>query len=76
MSCTARVRSNSEPARAQIPNIDRTKRQKRDKFDLIDVVHLPEYTTIKRPKGKSGQLIEPAHKFEVNIEADSFTKEK
>lgn len=38
---------------------------------------MAEYEKIKRPiDKKSGQPIEPAHKFEVNLEGDSFTKEK
>lgn len=59
-----------------MPNIDRTKRQKRDKFVPADAVHLAEYANVQRPTGKSGQPIEPAHKFEVNLEGDSLTKEK
>jgi hypothetical protein len=56
---------------------DREKRQNRDKFDLKKAIHCAEYSKLKRPKGKkSGQRIEPAHKFEVNLEADSSTKEK
>jgi hypothetical protein len=65
------------PARAQMPNIDRIKRQKRDKFDLLDRIHLAESPNVKRPTSpKSGAPIEPAIKFEVNLEADSFSKEK
>ena len=55
----------------------REKRQSRDKFDLITTVHKAEYGNVKRPVGKkSGKPLEPAHKFEVNLEGDSFTKEK
>lgn len=54
-----------------------TKKQHRDKFDVADAVHKAEYDRIPKPVGrKSGQPIEPAHKFEVNLEADSCTKEK
>jgi hypothetical protein len=32
---------------------------------------------VERPKNKkTAKPIEPAHKFEVSLEADSFTKEK
>ena len=55
----------------------REKKTRRDKFDLLEAVHLSEYPNVKRPVGrKSGEPIEPAHKFEVNLEADSSTKEK
>jgi arginyl-tRNA---protein transferase len=60
-----------------MPNIDRIKRQKRDKFDLLDRIHLAEYPTVQKPTSpKSGAPIEPAIKFEVNLESDSFSKEK
>ncbi|EXJ90834.1 hypothetical protein A1O1_03939 [Capronia coronata CBS 617.96] len=53
------------------------KRRNRDKFDLLTTVHKAEYGRIQRPLNKkTGQPIEPAHKFEVNLEGDSFTKEK
>ncbi|KIW94850.1 uncharacterized protein Z519_04828 [Cladophialophora bantiana CBS 173.52] len=48
-----------------------------DKFDLSISVHKAEYDNIKRPVSKkTGVPIEPAHNFEVNLEGDSFTKEK
>ncbi|KIW77372.1 hypothetical protein Z517_09818 [Fonsecaea pedrosoi CBS 271.37] len=47
------------------------------KFDLSTAVHKAEYDNVKRPVGKkTGVSIEPAHRFEVNLEGDSFTKEK
>ncbi|ETN43200.1 uncharacterized protein HMPREF1541_02359 [Cyphellophora europaea CBS 101466] len=53
------------------------KRQKRDTFDLPEAIHLSEYPNVQRPGSrKSGAPIEPAHKFEVNLEADSFSREK
>lgn len=56
---------------------DREKRRLRGKFDLTTAVHKAEYINVKRPLGKkTGKPIEPAHKFEVNLEADNFTKEK
>jgi len=49
----------------------------RDTFDLPTAVHKAEYNVVKKPVGKrSGKPIEPAHKFEVNLEGDNFTKEK
>lgn len=55
----------------------REKRRKRDKFLLKEAIHCAEYSKLPRPKGqKSDQPIEPAHKFEVNLESDASTKEK
>jgi arginine-tRNA-protein transferase len=55
----------------------REKRRLRGCFDLSLAVHKVEYGNISRPKDKrTGDPIEPAHKFEVNLEGDSFTKEK
>ena len=46
-------------------------------FDLQASVHASEYASLKRPVDpKTKKTIEPAHKFEVNIESDSFSKEK
>lgn len=76
MSSAERV-STFCTARAHIPKFDRVKRQKRDKFDVAEATHAPEYDTIQRPASrKTGAPIEPAHKFEISLEADSFTKEK
>ncbi|RMD40680.1 hypothetical protein DV735_g4439, partial [Chaetothyriales sp. CBS 134920] len=53
------------------------KKAKRDKFNLLESVHLAEYSNVKRPVGrKLNKPIEPAHKFKVTLEGDSFTKEK
>ncbi|OCT54209.1 arginine-tRNA-protein transferase [Cladophialophora carrionii] len=55
----------------------REKRRLRGCFDLSLAVHKAEYDKISRPKDKrTGNPIEPAHKFEVNLEGDTFTKEK
>ncbi|ETI19620.1 hypothetical protein G647_09454 [Cladophialophora carrionii CBS 160.54] len=55
----------------------REKSRLRGCFDLSLAVHKAEYDKISRPKDKrTGNPIEPAHKFEVNLEGDSFTKEK
>jgi hypothetical protein len=60
-----------------LADLDREKRRFRDKFDLTTAVHKAEYDTVKKPIGKkSGKPIEPAHKFEINLEGDNFTKEK
>lgn len=41
------------------------------------MVHRAEYENLPKPTGKKSQKpIQPAHKFEVSLEGDSFTKEK
>ncbi|QDS73562.1 hypothetical protein FKW77_001069 [Venturia effusa] len=42
---------------------------RRDEFSLIATVHESEFVSVKLPP-------EPAHKFEVSLEADDFTNEK
>ncbi|KAK5531457.1 Arginyl-tRNA--protein transferase 1 [Vermiconidia calcicola] len=55
----------------------REKRRNRGTFDLLTAVHKAEYGNVKRPVNKkTGKPIEPAHKFEINLEGDSCTKEK
>lgn len=55
----------------------REKRRNRGTFDLLTAVHKAEYDNVKRPVNKkTSKLIEPAHKFEINLEGDSCTKEK
>lgn len=59
------------------PKTREQKRLERDKFDLMEAVHVSEYSTLKRPRsGKTGKPIEPAHKLVVNLEEDKFTTEK
>lgn len=59
------------------PQPREVKRQKRDKFDVVEAVHKAEYNQVPSPVGKKTKKpIEPAHKFEVNLEADNCTKEK
>ena len=47
----------------------REKARQRNEFDLRHAVHESEYANIQRPP-------EPAHRFEVTLESDDFTKEK
>lgn len=47
------------------------KRNKRLGFDLVESVHAPEYLTIQHQTS-----LEPAYKFEVDLEAADFTEEK
>lgn len=53
------------------------KRRRRDCFSLSETVLGCEYINVKRPVDKrTKEPIEPAHKFEVTLEPDLFTKEK
>jgi arginine-tRNA-protein transferase len=47
----------------------REKAQQHSQFDLQRAIHEAEYTQLALPS-------EPAHKFEVNLEQDTFTEEK
>lgn len=58
-------------------NIIREKKYRKNTFDLKQRVHEAEYNQLKRPiDPKTKMPIEPAHKFEVNIESDSFSLTK
>jgi arginyl-tRNA---protein transferase len=60
-----------------LADVCREKRRRRDTFDLSYAIHKTEYSNIKHPEDKkASKTIEPAHKFEVNLEGDGFTKEK
>ena len=55
----------------------REKKYYRNNFDLSLKVHGAEYQSIKRPVNpRNKETIEPAHKFEVTLEEDTFTEEK
>jgi hypothetical protein len=55
----------------------REKKAQRNRFDLQLSVHKSEYCNIKRPIDPSTNTpLEPAHKFEVNLEPDRYSKEK
>jgi arginine-tRNA-protein transferase len=55
----------------------REKKQRKQNFDLLTAVHAAEYSNLKRPVDpKTKKPIEPAHKFEVNIEGDSISQRK
>ncbi|PVI05842.1 arginine-tRNA-protein transferase 1 [Periconia macrospinosa] len=51
------------------PKSKQEKAQGRNSFDLVGAIHECEYSTLKIPP-------EPAHRFEVTLEPDQFTKEK
>ncbi|KAI5299263.1 2-oxoglutarate dehydrogenase complex E2 component, partial [Ascosphaera pollenicola] len=61
------------------PRSKEHKRQRRLEFNVLDRIHDAEYSHIPRPIDPSTtpkQSIEPAHKFEVNLESDSFSLNK
>ncbi|KZZ92282.1 arginyl-tRNA-protein transferase 1 [Ascosphaera apis ARSEF 7405] len=61
------------------PKTKEQKRQRRSKFNVFDRIHDAEYSNIPRPIDPSTspkRPIEPAHKFEVNLESDSFSLNK
>ncbi|KAF3911455.1 hypothetical protein ABW20_dc0105431 [Dactylellina cionopaga] len=47
------------------------KRKRLAGFDLLEKVHEPEYDTLKQRNP-----LEPAHKLEIRLEENNFTKEK
>ncbi|BAE59800.1 unnamed protein product [Aspergillus oryzae RIB40] len=58
-------------------NIFREKRHRKCNFDLLTAVHEAEYSNVKRPiDPKTKRYLEPAHRFEVNIEGDSVSQAK
>ncbi|PKY01654.1 arginine-tRNA-protein transferase [Aspergillus campestris IBT 28561] len=59
------------------PKTREEKKQRRDTFDLADAVHQAEYDRVKRPiDPKTKKPLEPAHRFEVNLEGDSISQAK
>ncbi|KAL9127097.1 MAG: hypothetical protein Q9217_003972, partial [Psora testacea] len=59
------------------PRSRQEKKNRRNTFDLCRCVHEAEYGNLKRPSDKrTKEPIEPAYKFEVTLEADSYTAEK
>ena len=55
----------------------REKKRRRNLFDVCLAVHESEYTRVKRPVDtRTKEPIEPAHRFEVTLEPDTFTEEK
>ncbi|EDN10132.1 conserved hypothetical protein [Histoplasma mississippiense (nom. inval.)] len=59
------------------PKTREEKKLRKSKFDLLQRVHEVEYTNVKKLRDpKTKRAIEPAHRFEVNIESDSFSQAK
>lgn len=54
---------------------DREKKRRKNTFDVCEAVHECEY--VRRPiDTRTEEPVEPAHKFEVALEPDTFTEEK
>ncbi|GAB1191103.1 hypothetical protein APSETT444_000273 [Aspergillus pseudonomiae] len=52
-------------------------RHRKCNFDLHTAVHEAEYSNVKRPiDPKTKKYLEPAHRFEVNLEGDSVSQAK
>ncbi|KAK2806571.1 Arginyl-tRNA--protein transferase 1 [Onygenales sp. PD_10] len=55
----------------------REKKHRKTHFDVLTQIHETEYANVKKPiDPKTKKPIEPAHRFEVNIESDSFSQAK
>ncbi|PWY74416.1 arginine-tRNA-protein transferase [Aspergillus heteromorphus CBS 117.55] len=53
------------------------KKHRKCNFDLLSTVHEAEYSNVKRPiDPKTKKHLEPAHRFEVNLEGDSVSQAK
>ncbi|KAL2794684.1 arginine-tRNA-protein transferase [Aspergillus keveii] len=59
------------------PKTREQKKHRKCSFDLLDAVHAVEYSNVKRPVDpKTKRPLEPAHRFEVNIEGDTVSQAK
>ncbi|KAF9883582.1 Arginyl-tRNA--protein transferase 1 [Aspergillus nanangensis] len=59
------------------PKTREEKKRRKGHFDLLAAVHETEYSNVKRPiDPKTKKLLEPAHRFEVNLEGDSVSQAK
>ncbi|KAL2825153.1 arginine-tRNA-protein transferase [Aspergillus cavernicola] len=59
------------------PKTREEKKSRKCNFDLLSAVHGVEYSNVKRPVDpKTKRPLEPAHRFEVNIEGDAVSQAK
>ncbi|GLB04189.1 arginyl-tRNA--protein transferase 1 [Aspergillus tubingensis] len=59
------------------PKTREEKKRRKCNFDLLGAVHEAEYSNVKRPiDPKTKRPLEPAHRFEVNLEGDSISQAK
>lgn len=79
MSENERVRTSAfcEGETYELTSMIRQKKHRKCNFDLHDAVHGAEYSNVKRPiDPKTKRTLEPAHRFEVNIEGDTVSQAK
>lgn len=56
---------------------NREKKYRKCNFDVVKAVHESEYSHVQRPiDPKTKRPLEPAHRFEVNLEGDSVSQAK
>lgn len=56
---------------------NREKKYRKCNFDVVKAVHEAEYSHVKRPIDPATKRpLEPAHRFEVNLEGDSVSQAK
>jgi arginyl-tRNA---protein transferase len=59
------------------PRSREEKQRRKTMFDLQASVHASEYADLERPVDpKTKERVEPAHKFDIKLESDFFSKEK
>ncbi|KAI9368448.1 arginine-tRNA-protein transferase [Aspergillus egyptiacus] len=59
------------------PKTREQKKRRKCNFDLLEAVHEVEYSNVKRPVDpKTKRELEPAHRFEVNLEGDTVSQAK
>ncbi|KAL4920157.1 arginine-tRNA-protein transferase [Aspergillus aurantiobrunneus] len=59
------------------PKTGEEKKYRKCNFDLACAVHAVEYDNVKRPTDpKTKRPLEPAHRFEINIEGDTVSQAK
>ncbi|KAL4795210.1 arginine-tRNA-protein transferase [Aspergillus venezuelensis] len=59
------------------PKTREAKKHRKCNFDVVDLVHEVEYSNVKKPiDPKTKRPLEPAHRFEINIEGDTVSQAK
>ncbi|MCJ1351836.1 MAG: Arginyl-tRNA--protein transferase 1 [Icmadophila ericetorum] len=63
--------------RKQRSGLDPEKKHRRNHFDIAEAINQFQYCNVKKPVDPATKdHIEPAHKFEIILEPDTFTEEK
>ena len=67
----------SKAGKLRSPSSRDQKKRSKNEFSLQEAVHAAEYSNVPRLfDPEEGQALEPAHRFEVNLESGSFSDEK